>query len=42
MPVTIVVDRGESVAHEATELFERQGVKLSLMTAYNPETNGKI
>ena len=29
-------------AREATKLFERLGVKLSLMIAYNPETNGKI
>ena len=34
--------RGELNAHEATELFERLGVKLSLTTAYNPEANGKI
>jgi transposase InsO family protein len=38
----IVADRGELDAHEATELFERLGVKLSLTTAYNPEANGKI
>ena len=38
----IVADRGELNAHEATELFERLGVKLSLTTAYNPEANGKI
>ena len=29
-------------AHEATEPFERLGVKLSFTTAYNPEANGKI
>ena len=38
----IVADRGELDAREATELFERLGVKLSLTTAYNPEANGKI
>jgi hypothetical protein len=29
-------------AHEAEELFDRLGVKLSLMMAYNPEANGKV
>ena len=38
----IVADRGELDAHEAMDLFEQLGVKLSLMTAYNPEANGKI
>ena len=38
----IVADRGELNAHEAIELFERLGVKLSLTTAYNLEANGKI
>ena len=38
----IVADRGELDAREATELFERLGVKLSLTTTYNPEVNGKI
>jgi hypothetical protein len=37
----IVADRGELNAQEAEELFDRLGVKLSLMTAYNPEANGK-
>ena len=38
----IVADQGELDAREATELFERLGMKLSLTTAYNPEANGKI
>ena len=38
----IVANRGELDAHEAMELFEQVGVKLSLTTAYNLEANGKI
>ena len=38
----IVANRGELNAHEATKLFERLGVKVSLTTPYNPEANGKI
>ena len=38
----IVADRGELDAEEAEELFDRLGVKLSLMTAYNSEANGKV
>jgi hypothetical protein len=38
----IVADRGELDAQEAEELFDRLGVILSLMTAYNPEANGKV
>ena len=34
--------RRELNAREVAELFERLGVKLSLMTAYNLETNRKI
>ena len=37
----IVADQGELDAREATELFERLGVKLSLTTAYNPEGMGR-
>ena len=34
-------DRGELDAAEATNFFERYGVRLKLTTAYNPEANGK-
>ena len=37
-----MADRGELDAQEAEELFDRLGVKLSLTTAYNPESNGKV
>ena len=36
-----MAERGELNAHEAKELFERLGVKLSLMTAYKLEANEK-
>ena len=32
----IVANKGELNAHEATKLFERLGVKVSLTTPYNP------
>ena len=32
----IVADRGELDAHEAEEMFEHLGIKLSLTTTYNP------
>ena len=38
----ILADQGELDAREAIELFEILSVKISLMTAYNPEENGKI
>ena len=38
----IVADRGELDAQEAKELFDRLGVKLSLIMAYNPEANRKV
>ena len=38
----IVADRGELNAHEAIEIFERLGVKLSLAISYNLEENGNI
>ena len=41
-PVRVRADRGELAAQEATEFFRRQGIQLSLTTAYNPEANGKI
>ena len=34
-------NRGELDAVEATNFFERYGVRLKLTTAYNPEANGK-
>ena len=34
----IVAEKGEVNAHEAIELFERLGVKLSVTIAYNPKT----
>ena len=34
-------DRGELDAAEATNFFERYGVRLKLTTAYNPEANGR-
>ena len=38
----IVADKGELNAHEAIEIFERLGVKLSLAISYNLEENGNI
>jgi hypothetical protein len=38
----IVADCGELDTQEAEELFDQLGVKLSLITAYNPEANGKV
>ena len=38
----IVADNVQLNTHEATKLFERLGLKLSLTTAYNPEANRKI
>ena len=37
-----MADRRELDAEEAKELFDQLGVKLSLMTAYNPQAQGKI
>ncbi|KAL2643031.1 hypothetical protein R1flu_010618 [Riccia fluitans] len=37
----ITVDRGELDTKEASEFFQRYGVKLALTTAYNPEANAK-
>ncbi|GGS27715.1 hypothetical protein GCM10010252_77810 [Streptomyces aureoverticillatus] len=37
----ITADRGELNAQEVRKFFERCGVKLSLITAYNPEGNVK-
>ena len=38
----IATDQGVLDAHEATELFERLGVKISLTKTYNSEANGKV
>ena len=38
----IVAYQGELDAPEAEELFGRLGVKLSLITTYNLEANGKV
>ena len=38
----IVGDRAELDANESKELFSRIGVKLSLITTYNPKVNGKV
>ena len=40
--VNAICKQGELNGHEATELFERLGVQLSLTTSYKPEANGKI
>ena len=38
----IMADRGELDAQEVEVLFDRLGVKLSLMRAYNTEANRKV
>ena len=38
----IVADRSELDANESKEFFSRIGVKLSLTTTYNLETNGTL
>ena len=38
----VLSDQGELNSDEAKELFVKHGVRLKLITTYNPEANGKI
>ena len=38
----VIADRGELNSNEAKKLFAKHGVRLKLITTYNPEANGKI
>jgi hypothetical protein len=38
----VIADHGELDSDNAREFFAKHGVRLTLTTAYNPETNGNI